>query len=124
MILGTGIDITDVERIAVRVERDSGFRELVFSKQEIDYCVDKGFPAEHFAARFAAKEAFLKATGRGLGSGLALNEIEVFHEEGGKPAIRLTGQSKITLSPMGIKTIHVSLSHIKTQATAIVILES
>jgi holo-[acyl-carrier protein] synthase len=124
MILGTGIDIIDVDRIATRVGRDNGFRELVFSKDEMSYCDSKASRFEHYAARFAAKEAFLKAVGRGWDSGLSWNEIEVINEENGKPLMRISGQTQIILAPMGIRWIHVSLSHLKTMATAIVILES
>jgi len=124
MIIGTGIDIIDVERIALRVGRDSGFRELVFSKEEMDYCDSKTTRFEHYAARFAAKEAFLKAIGRGWDSGLLLNEIEVLNQPNGKPEMRIKGQTEKTLAPLGIRYIHVSVSHLKTMATAIVILES
>jgi holo-[acyl-carrier protein] synthase len=124
MIIGTGIDIIEVERIAQRVGRDSGFRELVFSKDEMDYCDSKAARFEHYAARFAAKEAFLKAVGRGWDSGLFLNEIEVVNEANGKPRLRLSGQTENELAPMGIRMMHVSLSHVKSIATAVVILES
>ena len=124
MILGTGIDIIDVDRIATRVGRDNGFRELVFSQDEMNYCDSKASRFEHYAARFAAKEAFLKAVGRGWDSGLSWNEIEVINEENGKPVMRISGQTQIMLAPMGIRWIHVSLSHLKTMATAVVILES
>jgi holo-[acyl-carrier protein] synthase len=124
MIIGTGIDIIEVERIALRVGRDNGFKEFVFSKDEMSYCDAKASPFEHYAARFAAKEAFLKAVGRGWDSGLQWNEIEIVNETKGKPAIRIRGLTEKMLAPMGIRTIHVSLSHLKSMATAIVILES
>jgi holo-[acyl-carrier protein] synthase len=124
MIIGTGIDIIEVDRIAMRVGRDSGFKELVFSKDEMNYCDAKASPFEHYAARFAAKEAFLKAVGRGWDSGLQWNEIEVVNEETGKPTLRVSGMTEKMLSPMGIRIIHVSLSHLKSMATAIVILET
>jgi holo-[acyl-carrier protein] synthase len=124
MIIGTGIDIIEVDRIAHRVGKDNGFREFVFSQEEMNYCDSKAARFEHYAARFAAKEAFLKAVGKGWESGLKWNEIEVVKEENGKPGIRITGHTKKILSPMGIRVIHVSLSHIKSMATACVILES
>jgi len=124
MIIGTGIDIIDVERIALRVGRDSGFRELVFSKEEMDYCDSKATRYQHYAARFAAKEAFLKAVGRGWDSGLLLNEIEVVNKPNGKPEMRIKGQTEKELASLGIRFIHVSISHLKTMATAIVILET
>jgi holo-[acyl-carrier protein] synthase len=124
MIIGTGIDIIEVERVAQRVGSDNGFREMVFSKEEISYCSSKAFPFQHYAARFAAKEAFLKAVGRGWDSGLLLHEIEIGNEPGGRPSLRLSGQTGKELAYLGIRTIHLSLSHLKTMATAIVILES
>jgi holo-[acyl-carrier protein] synthase len=124
MILGTGIDIIEVERVAKRVSKNSGFRELVFSENEIKYCESKAFPFQHYAGRFAAKEAFMKAIGRGWDSGLFLKEIEVVNGENGKPEMRLSGQTESALSSMGIRYIHLSISHLKSMATAIVILES
>ena len=124
MIIGTGIDIIEVERIASRVGRDNGFKEFVFSKHEMGYCDAKASPFEHYAARFAAKEAFLKAVGRGWDSGLQWNEIEIINEASGKPLLRISGETEKMLAPLGIRTIHLSLSHLKSMATAIVILES
>jgi holo-[acyl-carrier protein] synthase len=124
MILGIGIDIIEVERIANSVGRDAGFRELVFSKEEIKYCNSKASPYEHYAARFAAKEAFMKALGSGWSSGLSFNEIEVINLGNGKPVLQISGQTEKELAPLGIQIIHVSLSHLKTMATAFVILES
>jgi len=124
MIIGTGIDIIEVDRIAQRVGRDSGFRDFVFSKDEINYCDSKVSRFEHYAARFAAKEAFLKAVGQGWDSGLSFHEIEVVNGPNGKPGLRLTGQTEKKLLTLGIRIIHVSLSHIKSMATAVVIIES
>jgi holo-[acyl-carrier protein] synthase len=124
MIIGIGIDIIEVERIANSVGRDAGFRELVFSKNEIKYCSSKAAPYEHYAARFAAKEAFMKALGSGWSSGLSFNEIEVVNLENGKPVLQISGRTEKELEPLGIQIIHVSLSHLKTMATAFVILES
>jgi holo-[acyl-carrier protein] synthase len=124
MIIGTGIDIIEVDRIAMRVGKDNGFRELVFSKDEMSYCDSKALRFEHYAARFAAKEAFLKAVGRGWDSGLQWNEIEVVNDNKGKPGLRISGETEKMLSPLGIRQIHLSLSHVKSMATAIVILES
>ena len=124
MIIGTGIDIIEVDRIATRVGRDNGFKELVFSKEEMNYCDGKASKFEHYAARFAAKEAFLKAVGRGWDSGMQWNEIEVVNDETGKPGLRISGTTEQMLSSLGIRIIHISLSHLKSMATAIVILES
>jgi holo-[acyl-carrier protein] synthase len=124
MIIGTGIDIIEVERIAQRVGSNNGFRELVFSNEEIRYCDSKAFPFQHYAGRFAAKEAFLKAIGRGWDSGLSLNEIEVVNSPNGKPELRINGQTEKELTHLGIRSIYLSISHLKAVATAIIILES
>lgn len=123
MIIGTGIDIIEVERVAVKLSKENGFRELVFSQKEIDYCETKTNKYEHYAARFAAKEAFLKAAGTGWASGTAFNEIEISNDEEGKPVLNLLGGTASLITSLEINKITVSLSHIKTMATAIVILE-
>jgi holo-[acyl-carrier protein] synthase len=124
MIIGTGIDVIEVDRVAQRVGSNNGFRELVFSSEEILYCDSKAFPFQHYAGRFAAKEAFLKAVGRGWDTGLALNEIEVVNAPNGKPEMRIQGQTEKELTHLGIRSIHLSISHLQTIATAIIILES
>jgi len=123
MIAGLGIDMIEVERVAEKIGKEAGFRELVFSKKEIEYCEAKANKFEHYAARFAAKEAFLKAIGTGWASGTAFNEIEVFNDANGKPEIMLHGQTAITVAAMGNKKISVSLSHLKAIASAVVIIE-
>lgn len=123
MILGTGIDIVEVARIAAKVAKNNGFRELVFAENEIRYCEKQAHAAQHFAARFAAKEAFLKALGTGWANGTAFNEIEVVHNGQGQPQLQLTGETANTVKPYGITRMHLSLSHQPSMATAIVILE-
>lgn len=124
MIIGTGIDMIEVERVEARVMRDTGFREMVFSIGEIEYCESRADPFQHYSARFAAKEAFLKAIGSGWDSGLTLHEIEIVNEKNGRPLIRISGNTAITLVSLNIRAIHVSLSHLKSYASAVVILES
>ena len=124
MILGLGIDIIEVERIATRIAADSGFRELVFSESEILYCEAKTNKYEHYAARFAAKEAFLKALGSGWTNSIYLNEIEITNNESGKPELSLIGKTKEHLESFFTSINSVSLSHLKNIATAIVIIES
>jgi holo-[acyl-carrier protein] synthase len=124
MITGIGIDITEVERIAEKIGKEQGFRELVFSANEIRYCEAVANKYEHYAARFAAKEAFLKAIGTGWANGTAFNEIEISHDEKGKPLLTLIGSTAIAMQQKGIGTISVSLSHVKAMATAVVIIES
>jgi holo-[acyl-carrier protein] synthase len=123
MILGLGTDLADVERIASAIKKELGFREMIFSKNEIAYCESKANRFECYAARFAAKEAFFKALGTGWPEGTNFNEVEVIHDDKGKPEINLLGETEIKLAPYGINKILVSLSHIKTIASAVVIIE-
>ncbi len=123
MLEGLGLDIIEVERIAEKINKESGFREMVFSKTEIAYCESKTNKFEHYAARFAAKEAFFKALGTGWLKGTHFNEIEITNSESGKPSLVLLDETKKTLSPLGISKILVSLSHLKPIASAVVIIE-
>ena len=113
----------EVDRVAEKIEKGSGFRELVFSPKEIEYCESKAHKYEHYAVRFAAKEAFLKAIGTGWKNGTAFNEIEILNDEHGKPIMTLEGETAITLKPMEIHSIQVSLSHLKSIASAVVLVE-
>lgn len=123
MIAGLGTDMIEVERVATKIAKESGFRELVFSKKEIDYCEGNTNKYEHYAARFAAKEAFFKALGTGWLNGTAFNEVEITNDEEGKPMITLLGETAAVVSAMSVKNISVSLTHLKTIASAIVIIE-
>ena len=124
MIAGLGIDIIEVRRIAEKIEKDNGFRELVFSANEIAYCESKTHKHEHYAARFAAKEAFFKALGTGWLNGTAFNEVEIINNEQGKPEITLLGLTNSTINALGNFSMTVSLTHIKSTASAVVILET
>jgi holo-[acyl-carrier protein] synthase len=123
MTSGVGIDMIEVARVAEKINKESGFRELVFSKTEIAYCESKKNKFEHYAARFAAKEAFFKALGTGWAENTLFSEVEIINDKDGKPEVTLSGSTLETISSMGIKKILVSLSHIKTIASAVVIAE-
>jgi holo-[acyl-carrier protein] synthase len=124
MITGVGIDMIETERVAASIRKKKGFRELVFSKKEIAYCEKKTKKFEHYAARFAAKEAFFKAIGTGWTKGTAFNEIEITNNKDGKPEMCFLGKTATTIAEMNPGKIFVSLSHIKTMASAMVIIES
>jgi holo-[acyl-carrier protein] synthase len=124
MIYGIGIDQIEVERIAEKIGKKAGFRELVFSEAEIAYCETKKNKYEHYAARFAAKEAFFKAIGTGWRNGTAFNEIEITNNESGKPGIYFLGKTAASIAALKPGKISVSLSHLKTIASAIVIIEN
>ncbi len=124
MIVGTGIDIVEVARIAASIERfGRRFVERVFTAAEIRYCESKQNQAERYAARFAAKEAALKAIGTGWRRGVGWREVEVGHEAGGRPTIRFSGRAAEFAARLGMKRAALSLSHTNEQAVAQVILE-
>jgi holo-[acyl-carrier protein] synthase len=123
LIFGTGIDIIEVDRVENQISKGDGFKETIFTKREIEYCELKKNKAQHYAARFAAKEAFFKAIGTGWRDGMAFIEIEILNDELGKPEVVLHGKTKEESEKRGISNIHVSLSHLKNLVTAIITLE-
>lgn len=123
MIFGIGTDIIEVERVKHNIENSKSLKERIFTKKEIIYCEQKKRFAEHFAARFAAKEAFFKALGTGWRNGFAFNEIEISNNELGKPIIETSGKVKEFVYQQKITSIHVSISHLKEIASAFVVLE-
>jgi len=124
LIYGVGTDIIETDRVKSQLEKVSGLKEQLFTNLEIEYCESKKHHEQHFAARFAVKEAFFKAIGTGWRYGLAYKEVEVLNNKEGKPSLRLHGKSKEFADKENIKTIHISISHIKEIANAIVILEN
>lgn len=123
MITGIGLDVIEVERVAEKIEKEQGFRELVFAPQEIDYCEPKAHKHEHYAVRFAAKEAFFKALGTGWASGTSFNEIIILGNDLGKPEINFMGETAETLKHLDLSKIKLSLSHLKNIAAAVVVIE-
>ena len=122
MIIGVGVDIIDVERIQAALSHartGERFRARVFTGEEIAYCERRRNAAESFAARFAAKEAMMKALGHAYG----WREIEVFRANG-PPTLRLHGRAQERAMRLGVRHIHLSLSHTATLAIAYVIAES
>ncbi len=123
MIKGIGCDVIELDRVNKAIARES-FVERVFAPGEIAYCRGRGKQAvASFAARFAAKEAVLKAFGTGLRGG-ELREIEVWSDDLGKPHIRLSGYHLELAEKQGIKQIHLSLTHGRDVAMAYVVLEA
>jgi holo-[acyl-carrier protein] synthase len=123
LIFGIGTDIIEVERIEKQLDKNSGLKEKLFTPTEIAYCESKKNRGQHYAARFAAKEAFLKAIGTGWRDGLQFNEVEVTNDQLGKPVIVLYGKTKDFVAEINITNIQVSLTHIKDVVNAIVIVE-
>jgi len=120
-----GVDLVSVERFREALERTEGFEERVFTERERAYCRRQAHPAIHFAARFAAKEALLKALGTGLaGIGLhtGLHEVEVVKESGGAPRLVLTGRAAKTAATLGAGEPSLSITHTNENAVASVVL--
>jgi holo-[acyl-carrier protein] synthase len=125
MIVGTGIDIAEVERIASSIERfGRRFLERVFTPDEIRYCESKANKAERYAGRFAAKEAAMKAIGTGWNRGVTWQDVEVQRAPGSRPVIAFHGKGREFFDKLGAVRAHLSISHTKDSAMAQVILES
>jgi holo-[acyl-carrier protein] synthase len=124
MIVGTGIDIVEVPRIAQSIERfGERFLKRIFTAAEIRYCQAKANRVERFAARFAAKEAGMKAIGTGMRGGVSWQDFEVGREPGGRPTMLLRGKAAQVASALGMRRAHLSVSHTAEHAVAYVILE-
>ena len=124
-IVGTGIDITEVARIAASIERfGERFLNRVYTPAEIAYCRAKKRSAnQSFAARFAAKEAAMKAIGTGLRRGVTWHDVEVSREPGGRPVVVFHGKAAEFAAKLGMKRTALSLTHTEHEAMAQVILE-
>jgi holo-[acyl-carrier protein] synthase len=124
MIVGSGIDIAEVPRIASSIRRfGDRFLQRVYTAGEIHYCQSKANSAERYAARFAAKEAAMKALGTGWSHGVRWRDIEVAREPGGRPTVVFHGKAAEFAERLGALHIALSLSHTSEQAIAQVILE-
>ena len=126
-IVGTGVDIVEVERVEralARVATGNRFRRRVFTENEIAYCESRGRPRyQSYAARFAAKEAVMKALGTGWNRHVGWNEIEVVRQRGHAPTIVLHGKAAQFAQRRGVGRFHLSLSHTATLAIAYVTAE-
>jgi holo-[acyl-carrier protein] synthase len=124
MIVSIGIDIIEVYRIRETISRTPRFVERVFTTGEREYCESKGAAAaQSYAARFAAKEAFLKALKTGWRGKITWHDIEVLSGKDGVPSLKIAGEAKKILENLGADHIHLSLSHTTEHAVAQVILE-
>jgi holo-[acyl-carrier protein] synthase len=125
MIVGTGIDIAEVPRIREAIARHGQrFLKRIFTEGEIQYCDSKANRVERYAARFAAKEAGMKAIGTGWNHGVRWRDIEVARKPGGRPTLVLHGKAAEFAARLGVNNIALSLTHTADQAMAQVILES
>lgn len=117
MITGLGVDIVEIDRMATALARHPRMRERLFSADERAYCDKRNRPEIHYALRFAAKEAVLKALGTGF-AGMKFTDVEVVRDAGGRPAPRLTGRAREVADELGVVELHLSLSYTHTTAVA------
>jgi holo-[acyl-carrier protein] synthase len=125
MIVGTGIDIAEVPRIQQSIERfGDRFLNRIYTQGERRYCDSKANRVERYAARFAAKEAAMKALGTGWSHGVRWRDCEIVRMPGGRPTMAFHGKAGEFAAKMGVKNAALSISHTAEQAIAQVILES
>jgi holo-[acyl-carrier protein] synthase len=119
-VIGIGVDLCEVERMRTALARTPSLRDRVFTDDEQIYCDRRRDPTERYAARFAAKEAVLKAMGLGLGA-CGWREIEVVRAEGGQPSLVLHGQARALADERGIRAWRLTMSHTHRVAEAIAV---
>jgi holo-[acyl-carrier protein] synthase len=125
MIVGSGIDLVEVDRIQQSMERyGARFLNRIFTRAEQEYCLRKRMAAESFAARFAAKEAAAKALGTGMSRGVNWLQIEVIRAPGGRPGLAFHGGAAQMAARLGVARVVLSLTHTAALAAASVLLES
>jgi holo-[acyl-carrier protein] synthase len=125
MIISIGIDIIEVRRVRETIERTPRFAERVFTAAERAYCESRGaVAAQHYAARFAAKEAALKALQTGWSGGISWQDVEVSAKESGAPLVFFHGRARELYEQSGATTAHISIAHTTEHAIAQVILEN
>jgi holo-[acyl-carrier protein] synthase len=124
-IIGIGIDLVDCNRIQNSIERfGDRFLKRVFTTGEIAYSNSMKFPARHFAARFAAKEALSKAFGTGIGKSMGWRDLDVQKKESGEPFVVLSGGAEKMANEREVERIWISLSHTENSGMATIVLEA
>lgn len=125
LIIGMGVDIAEVDRVQAAIERHGeAFLRRIFTAKERAYCEQFKNKHERYAARFAAKEAAMKALGTGWRQGVRWVDLEVVREKSGRPTLALTGEAGKIAHQLGVKHIALSITHTETQALAQVIFEA
>jgi holo-[acyl-carrier protein] synthase len=123
MIKGTGVDILAIDRIDKLIKKDKRFITRIFTGREIAYCSGKAKRAQHYAARFTAKEAFFKALGSGWRYGMRWQDVWVENDHLGKPEIKISGKARLYFDKMKFNKIHLSVSHTDEYAVSFVLIE-
>jgi holo-[acyl-carrier protein] synthase len=122
-IIGLGLDATDIDRIADTIERfGERFLNRIFTEREVAYCTARRVPAIHFAGRFAAKEATMKALGTGFSRGVIWRDIEVLRRRGGPPQLELHGGAGLRFAAMGGQSSLLTITHSDDLALAQVLI--
>jgi holo-[acyl-carrier protein] synthase len=123
-IVGTGIDIVECLRIAQMIERHGElFITRVYTDHEIEYCSARKAATQHYAGRWAAKEAVLKALGTGWRRGISWRDIEIRNDKNGAPTVQLRGGARDVMAAAHIRHLHVTISHCRSFAVAYVVAE-
>lgn len=118
-IIGIGTDIIECLRIAQMIERHGElFINRVYTTHEIQYCQSRKLATQHYAGRWAAKEAILKALGTGWRRGISWRDVEIRNEPGGRPVVALRGGARDVVEQLGITEMLISISHCRSHATA------
>lgn len=123
MIFGIGTDIIEVARVEKLIARGRQYLDTIYTVAEVEYCEARARKSEHYAVRYAAKEATLKALGVGWRGGLSFSDIEVVNDELGKPRVVVHGKTKEIFDRNQISQSSISLSHGRESAIAVIILE-
>ena len=125
MIVGIGVDIVEIEKLRLAMmRRGERLRNRAFTPAEVRYCEERAHQYQHYAARFAAKEAVFKAIGSGWRNGVGWHDVEVLNELSGKPILRLNGKTLELANALGARNYWLSLTHTDNYAVAQVVLES
>lgn len=125
MIVGLGLDIAEIDRIEAAIRRHGApFLERIYTANEVAYCEKHKNKYERYAARFAAKEAAMKALGTGWSNGVRWRDIEVVRAASGKPSLSLEGKAREVATKLGVKNIALTITHSGNLALAEVIFEN
>ncbi|MFW6170266.1 MAG: holo-ACP synthase [Planctomycetota bacterium] len=121
-VIGIGTDIVEVLRIARMIERHGElFLGRIFTRGEIEYCSARKAATQHYAGRWAAKEAILKAIGTGWAPGIQWRDMEIRNDAAGKPRVALAGGARSVCAQLGVADMLISLSHCRSHASAVAI---
>ena len=123
MVVGLGVDIVEVDRIRKALENQPKMVQKVFTAQEAEYCTTRKNQYQHFAGRFAAKEAALKALGTGWAEGIRWRDVEVSSEPSGQPYLHFHGKAEEVFESLSAGNAFLTITHARTYAVAVVILE-